>query len=124
VYVSQAGKLAMSVIALRLVCEEEVAYRQGTDVRSETRRVFDRQLFRERDVTIQPGTPYERTITMEIPQRAMHSFQSEHNAINWKLVVVGEAESWPPFERGFPLIVYPADDDRQIEHRAVDRVAD
>ena len=38
----------------------------------------------------------------------MHSFQSRHNVVRWKLVVRGEAEAWPMFERGFPIVVYPA----------------
>jgi hypothetical protein len=37
----------------------------------------------------------------------MHSFVSAHNSVNWKIVVNGEAEQWPPFVRSFPLIVYP-----------------
>lgn len=106
-YFSQAGRLSMRFLTLSLACEEQATFRQGTDLRSETRRVFDRQLFRETDFDIEPGIPFERELEFQIPDAAMHSFQSEHNAINWKIVVHGDAESWPPFERTFPLVIHP-----------------
>lgn len=107
IYLSQSGHLSVQVLTLNLVCEESATYQQGTDVRTERRTVFDRQLFRKTDFTIEPGIPFEQMLTVEIPPDAMHSFQSEHNAINWRLVVRGEAEAWPPFERSFPIIVHP-----------------
>jgi hypothetical protein len=108
VYLSQGGHLAMQVLALRLVCEEMATYRQGTNIRTETRIVFDRQIFRKTNFRIEPGIPFEHQVPIEVPFDAMHSFQSEHNAINWKLVVRGEADGWPPYERGFPVIVHPS----------------
>lgn len=110
VYVSQGGHLTMRSLTLSLVCEEAATSQQGTDLRTETKVVFDRQLFRQTDFHIDPGLPFEHECTLEIPAHAAHSFQSEHNAINWRLVLRGEVESWPPFERAFPLIVYPAHD--------------
>jgi hypothetical protein len=107
VYLSQGGHHAMQVLALWLVCEEMATYRQGTNIRTETRIVFDRQIFRKTNFRIEPGIPFEHQVSIEVPFDAMHSFQSEHNAINWKLVVRGEAEGWPPYERGFPVIVHP-----------------
>jgi hypothetical protein len=107
VYLSQGGHLNMSTLALRLVCEEMATYRQGTNIRTEIKAVFDRQIFRKTNFHIEPGIPFEHTCSVEIPFDAMHSFQSEHNAINWKLLVRGEAEGWPPYERCFPVIVHP-----------------
>ncbi len=108
VYLSQGGHLAMHVFALRLVCEEMATYRQGTNIRTETRIVFDRQIFRKTNFRIEPGIPFEHQVPIEVPFDAMHSFQSEHNAINWKLVVRGEADGWPAYERAFPVIVHPS----------------
>lgn len=116
VYLSQGGHLSMRSLALSLVCEEAATCQQGTDLRTETKVVFDRQIFRQTDFSIDPGLPFEHQCTIEIPAQAAHSFQSEHNAVNWKLVVRGEAESWPPFERAFPVIIYPANDG----HEALD----
>ena len=39
----------------------------------------------------------------------MHSFQSPHNVVRWSFMVHGEPESWPAFERRFPLVVYPGE---------------
>jgi len=120
VYVSQGGRLSMHSLTLSLVCEEAATSQQGTDLRTETKVVFDRQIFRQTHFRIDPGLPFEHQCSVEIPAHAAHSFQSEHNAVNWKLVVRGEAESWPPFERAFPVIVYPAHDG----HEALDRTPD
>jgi hypothetical protein len=124
VYLSQGGRLWMRSLALSLVCEEAATYQQGTDLRTETKRVFDRQIFRKSDFRIDPGLPFEHQCTVEIPAEAGHSFQSEHNAVNWKLVVRGEADAWPPFERAFPIIVYPAHDGHQAPGRTADRSPD
>jgi hypothetical protein len=110
VYLTQAGSMTMKGLTLNLVCEEVATYRQGTDIRTESREVFDRQIFRQLDFSIQPGIPFEHECLIEIPADAMHSFQSEHNAINWKLAIRGEADTWPSFERSYPIIVYPVQD--------------
>ena len=124
VYLSQGGRLWMRSLALSLVCEEAATYRQGTDLRTETKLVFDRQIFRKTDFHIAPGLPFEHQCAVEIPADAAHSFQSEHNAINWKLVVRGEADAWPPFERAFPVIVHPAHGRHEALGRTSDRPAD
>lgn len=124
VYLSQSGRLTMKALAVNLVCEEAATYRQGTDIRIEQKRVFDRQIYRQTDFRIAPGMPFEHEFRLEIPPDAMHSFQSEHNAINWKLVVHGEADAWPPFERCFPMIVYPCNDGYENTDRTADRAED
>ena len=124
VYLSQGGSLSMKTLLLSLVCEEMATYRQGTNIRTETKTVFDRQIFRKTGFRIEPGIPFEHQCSLEIPVDAMHSFKSEHNAINWKLVVRGEAESWPPYERGFPIIVHPTYDRDETANRTTDRRAD
>lgn len=113
VALSQAGRIGFQSLAVHLVCEESATYRQGTDIRTEQRRRFDRQLCRRTQIRIDPGKPFEYEFPLHMPEDAMHSFQSEHNAVNWMLVVHGQAEAWPPFERCFPLLVYPQDDGNQ-----------
>ena len=56
---------------------------------------------------IEPAIPFTAPCTIAMPADVMHSFQSPHNAVRWKLVVCGEAEAWPAFERGFPIVVNP-----------------
>lgn len=108
VSVSQNGGLHFKTLELWLVCEEAVAFQQGTDTREEVHLTCRQQLFRDEDVRITPGQPYVRSCRLFLPRDSMHSFQSEHNAVSWKLLVRGEPNSKPPMERTFPILVYPA----------------
>ena len=56
---------------------------------------------------IQQGLPFETRLRIKIPLRAMHSFTSDHNKVEWKLVVKGAVARWPDFERGFPVVIRP-----------------
>lgn len=107
VFVSQGGHLVIQSLALSLVCDEEATYHQGTDLRVDRHRVFERDVFQEDKVAMEPGRPFERTVTVHIPLTAMHSFQSPHNRVLWHLVVRGQPEGRPPLEVAFPLIIYP-----------------
>jgi hypothetical protein len=104
---SQAGNFRMLWMELWLVCEEEATFNQGTDIRTETGRVYEELLFQQEDFLIEPSGSYVRNCTVHIPQEAMHSFQGEHHAIHWRLLVRGSAEGWPEFERAFPIIIHP-----------------
>ncbi|MBN2023387.1 MAG: DUF3592 domain-containing protein [Pirellulales bacterium] len=110
VLLSQAGRLRMNRVVLRLVCQEQVRYRQGTDTRTETQCVFRRDVFRRDDFEIQPAAPLEAPCSLEIPVGVMHSFAAGNNEVKWSLAVEGDVAAWPNFSRSFPLIVRPADD--------------
>jgi hypothetical protein len=108
VYLSQGGHLRVKNLTLRLVCEEEVTFRQGTDLRVERRSVYSQPIFSQNDFTIEPAKDFEHQAVFEIPSEAMHSFQAPHNAIVWKFVVEGTFYRWPAMVRSFPIIVYPS----------------
>lgn len=108
VFLSQAGRLRMNSLEVLFVCEEEATYRHGTNTRTETVRVFQQPVFRQEDFQLVHGVPFEVRFPLEVPAEAMHSFQSENNEVNWKLIVVGDVAGWPSFQRSFPVIVYPA----------------
>jgi hypothetical protein len=91
-----------------LVCDEEATYRQGTDTRTERRRVRQQVVFSAKDFEIYPEMPYEHECDLEFPDDVMHSFQSDHNAVQWRLVVHGVVDKWSDYERVFPIVVYPA----------------
>ena len=112
-FISQAGRLRLKSLAVLLVSEEEATYRQGTNTRSETRRVYQRELFRREDFEIPRGTPLDVQCPLEIPARAMHSFKADHNEVSWKIVVEGTSVGWPHYERAFPVIVHPGNGDAQ-----------
>jgi len=101
----------VKVLELQLTCDEEATYQQGTDIRTERHQLHSTRLFIAKRFEIEPSAPFETTVDLQIPGGAMHSFQSRHNAVIWRLVVRGVAENWPPFERSFPLIVYPSPPD-------------
>ena len=107
VFVSQAGRLAMKSLELWLACDEKATYRQGTDTRTETRRVFQRRCFVRDNFEIHHGLPFESRCQISVPAGAMHSFQAGHNEVNWKLIVKGSVVGWPDYERVFQIIVNP-----------------
>jgi len=107
VMLAQAGQMSIDSLEMLLVCEEEATFSQGTNVRTETYRVHCNRVLQEPAFTIEPGMPYERRCELVVPATAMHSFQAAHNAIHWKLIVRGEPQRRTPFERTFPVIVYP-----------------
>jgi len=103
----QGGHLKVNHLRLALVCEEEVTYRQGTDLRTERRTAHEGDVFERGGFTIDPSAPFEHCERFAVPRAAMHSFQSAHNAITWKLVVTLDLHRWPRVVRGFPVVVYP-----------------
>ncbi len=107
VFLSQAGRLHVNELEMLLVCEEEATFRHGTDTRTETRRTFQQPVFHTEQFEIHRGLPFETTCELAIPDGAMHSFKSEHNEVNWKIVVKGAVAGWPDYERSFPVIVRP-----------------
>ncbi|MBN2473416.1 MAG: DUF3592 domain-containing protein [Pirellulales bacterium] len=106
-FISQSGRLAFHSLEVLLVCEEEATYRQGTDTRTETREVHRQQILRREGFDVQRGLPFETECELTVPAQAMHSFKSDHNEINWKVVVEGEVAGWPDYKRSFLVIVHP-----------------
>jgi hypothetical protein len=108
IFLSQHGRVALDSLRMSLVCEEEATYRQGTDIRTESQAVHEQIVFSRGMIRIDPAAPFELIESLSVPSHAMHSFQSGHNAVRWKLVVKAESENWPMFVRSFPVLVYPA----------------
>ncbi len=106
-HVAQHGRLKLRRLRIELCCEEETFFRQGTDVRVERQEAFSEVLFTERDVTVDPQVPWAQQLCFVLPANVMHSFVGSHNAIRWKIVVIGESRPWPSFCRSFPVVVHP-----------------
>ncbi len=106
-FVSQTGRLRVRWFQIKLVCQEQAIYQQGTDTRRAVTRVFQSVLFSRRRFEIRPPEPFEVTFDVTLPDSAMHSFASTHNAVIWTLVVCGRMARWGDFERRFPVYVYP-----------------
>lgn len=107
VFLSQTGRLKMNWLELLLVCDEETTYRQGTDTRTETQRVYEEPFVRREQLEVAGGAPFETECEVTVPAGAMHSFKSGHNEVAWKILVRGSPARWPDFERSFRVIVYP-----------------
>jgi hypothetical protein len=105
--VVQYGRLVVKKISVRLVCEEESTYHFGTDVRTERQIVYSQEIATHGRDRIDWGYPLRLECQFSVPTEAMHSFQSMHNAIHWKIIVDGEANRWPSYSRNFPVVVHP-----------------
>jgi hypothetical protein len=103
----QYGRLVIKKLTVRLVCEEESTYHFGTDIRTERSIVREQVVLDQGRTRIDWGRPLELEGVLSIPSDAMHSFQSLHNAVHWKIIVEGEANRWPSYSRSFPVVVYP-----------------
>ena len=106
-FISQTGRMKLKRLTIELLCEEETFYRQGTDVRVEKHEAFRQILARHRNVEVDPQAPWEQQLVLDLPDNVMHSFVGSHNAIRWKIVVLGESRPWPSFCRSFPVVVHP-----------------
>jgi len=107
VLLAQGGAGALESLDLALEMEEVASFRQGTDTRTERVVVWRERVKEWKEVEIAPGVRFEAHVTITIPDDAMHSFATEHNAVRWRAVVCGRPERWPAFERVFPLVVCP-----------------
>lgn len=107
VYLYQAGLLKFRRIDLVLACFEHVTYQQGTDVRTETRRVLQKRILRVKNLKLDPAKPFEHRTELTIPEGAMHSFESPCNMVTWNLILTAVSNRWPRFSRRFPVIVHP-----------------
>ncbi len=106
-FVAQSGRLAVNSLSITLVCDEEAMFRQGTNVRQATCRVYREEIDRHERFVVKPENPFSARCRFVIPATAMHSYRSEHNKISWKLVIRGDAIGWPVFERSYRVNVYP-----------------
>lgn len=106
-FVSQTGRLHVRWFQVQLECEEQAIHQQGTDTRRAVSRVYRATLFSQRKFDITPQQAFAATFDLNVPDSAMHSFVSQHNAVTWALVVRGRLARWGDFERRFPLYVYP-----------------
>jgi hypothetical protein len=106
-YLCQYGRVTFQRLAVALVCYEESTYQQGTDVRTERVPVVRHIICERENCQVEPDEPLEMDCQFRLPSDTMHSFQGQHNAIVWKVVVEGDSTRWPSFCRSFPVVVHP-----------------
>ena len=103
----QYGRLSVKKLLIVLVCEEVATYHFGTDTRTERQEVYRHPVLEQGRCRIDWGKPFEAVCDIHVPEDVMHSFQSPHNSVAWKILVEGEVNRWPSFCRSFPVVVYP-----------------
>ena len=108
VFFSQAGGREIKSLDLSLVCDEVTTYRQGTDTRTETRRVYEQSLLASPRVSVAKGQNFEAESELNVPNGIMHSFKADHNEIQWRLRVEGKVDRWRQYDRSFPVMVHPS----------------
>ncbi len=106
-FVSQSGRLVVNRFEVLLVCDEAATYRQGTNTRRETCRIQEHRVFSREGFDVTHGVPFETEFELSVPLGAMHSFKADHNEVNWKVLIRGDVDGWPDYERVFPFVVRP-----------------
>lgn len=106
-YVAQGGHGQFKNFSVSLVCDEEATFRQGTNSRTHTHRVQTIEVFRREGFATDRQSPFAERVELRIPEGAMHSFQTRHNAVKWKLLVRAQLHKWPDVEREFSVVVGP-----------------
>ena len=108
VLLAQGGARLLRRIEVGLELEETASFRQGTDTRTQRLVVRRHPVAGWRDVQPVPGGSFEARVACTVPDDAMHSFSSDNNAVQWRLVIRARPERWPEFTRVFPVVVVPA----------------
>ncbi len=108
VLLGQGGAGVFTSLEMAVELEEQATFRQGTDTRTERVVVWRTSLNSWQDVQLAPGTRFEGRGEFQVPATAMHSFNSEHNSLTWRVVIRGRPAHWPTFIRSFPVLIYPA----------------
>jgi hypothetical protein len=106
-YLCQYGRVTFKDLKVSLACFEETTYQLGTDVRTERSEVGRQVVLGPQEFVVEPEKPLEVDCQFRLPLDTMHSFQSSHNAIVWKIIVEGVAPRWRSFCRSFPIVVHP-----------------
>ncbi len=117
-FVTQTGRSHVRWLQVQLVCDEQAIHQQGTDTRRAICRVYRAILFSQRKFDITPEQAFDAAFEIAVPDGAMHSFVSSHNAVMWAILVRGRMARWGDFERRFPIYVYPTAVESKLESTA------
>jgi hypothetical protein len=104
----QYGAFRVQEFEVSLLCEETARFRQGTDTVTNRKEVYRQRLMHRRDFETDSSTPMQHEFVIRLPAGAMHSMRSEHNEVNWKIVVRAKLHGWLDLYRESPIVVHPA----------------
>jgi hypothetical protein len=105
-HLAQRGPLKIVAARVLLVCQERVSFTDGTVTRWAQEQVYEAEQWRADDLELTRDRPLDQEFTVAMPAGAMHSFQSAHNSISWKLRVEEQILGrWRPWRHEFPIIL-------------------
>jgi len=101
VFIFQKGSFPIEKLTLRLLCQEEARYRQGTDTVTAKNLVHEETIVEREGLRADSGAPI-MDADVAIPADAMHSFKSSNNGVRWllelSLVIPGRPDVKDTFE--------------------------
>jgi hypothetical protein len=89
---------------------ERASYTRGTDTITEEEMFFERVIHEEGSADGVAGRDpiaNDGEVEFAIPAGAMHSLSASHNAVIWRVVVVGEVPRWPDVKDTHEFAVVP-----------------
>lgn len=105
---TQYGVFRANEFEILIVCEESARFRQGTDTITSRKEVYRQRLLYRKDFETTQGVPMQHEFVVRLPAGAMHSMRSEHNEVQWKIVVRAQLLGWLDLFRESHIVVYPA----------------
>ncbi|MDA7950141.1 MAG: hypothetical protein MPJ24_01535 [Pirellulaceae bacterium] len=109
-FISQAGRLEVQELQVFLVSQERCLFLSGTNSRAETFLTYKELLFEQKNIRTNSQLPYEAQFQFMVPTDSMHSFQSEHNSIDWELCVRFQTKEQTIHEKNYPIVIFPPED--------------
>jgi hypothetical protein len=93
----------LQTLTITLIGEEQATYRRGTDTHTDTSEFCALPLYEAH------GSRISRrgSLQLAIPVDAMHSFESSHNKIIWKVKLHGDIPRWPDVSETYTLNIVP-----------------
>jgi hypothetical protein len=96
----------IEMLSVILVFLERATYQQGTDTRTvKHEQILDCFDFQGRQ--FQAGDTFRQTCTFKIPPDAMHTFEAQHNKLQWWIRVVAKISGWADMQEEFQIRVLP-----------------
>ncbi len=107
VAIRQPGGVHVNHYELKLVCEEWIRYRVGTDTRTDSREIFGTRVFADQQFAIPRGRAFLKHCEVTLPEGLPPSFHAEDNRIVWKFVVTVDIARFPDLEETYTIRVLP-----------------
>ncbi|HWB61126.1 MAG TPA: DUF3592 domain-containing protein [Chthoniobacteraceae bacterium] len=100
----QGRASALTALSITLEGSEEAIYQNGKNTSTATNVFFSQEIVNTTSQTEFASGAAQAAVPLD----TMHSLDTGHNKITWKLRVKGKIPRWPDMTEDYPLIVLPA----------------